>query len=327
MQYGGIYINTVLVTHNIPGDGLSEVRKVCNVITPPEGQLCFSHDEILEHIKDADAVLACAAIDAEMIAAAPKLKIISNYGAGYDRIDTAAAAARGIPVTNIPDDTMQATAELALSAMLSLSRRVTELDRALRADEKGLFVMGTRMGHTLEGKLLGIIGMGHIGGAMARMCRALGMDIAYYNRHKLPEDKEAGAKYMELDELFKCADVISIHCPLTDSTRNLVSAERISLMKEGAMLVNTSRGGVVDTDALIKALKSGKLFGAALDVFPHEPEVPAELKELQNVVLTPHIGTNTVETREQMARACGMRILDALAGKTPKNVVNGITLD
>ena len=127
----------VLVTHNIPGDGLSELRQRCQVVTPPEGQLAFSRQQILEHMADVDGVLACAAIDAEMIAAAPKLKIISNYGAGYDRIDTAAAAARGIPVTNIPDDTMQATAELALALLMSLSRRVTELDRALRAGEQG----------------------------------------------------------------------------------------------------------------------------------------------------------------------------------------------
>ena len=286
----------------------------------------FSRDEILSHISNADAVLACAAIDAQMIAAAPKLKIISNYGAGYDRIDTAAAAARGIPVTNIPDDTMQATAELALAALLSLSRRVTELDHAIRAGEKGLFVMGSHMGHTLEGKLLGIVGMGHIGGAMARMCRALGMNVAYHNRRRLSDSDEHGAEYMELDELFKRCDVISIHCPLTDSTRGLVSAERIALMKSDALIINTSRGGVIDTDALINALKAHRIGGAALDVFPHEPEVPEALKSLENVVLTPHIGTNTVETREQMARACGKRILDALAGCTPQNVVNGVKL-
>lgn len=324
---GGVNISTVLVTHNIPGDGLAELRRVCDVITPPKWQLMFSRDEILAYIGDADAVLACAAIDAQMIAAAPKLKIISNYGAGYDRIDTAAAAARGIPVTNIPDDTMQATAELALACLLSLSRRVTELDRALRAGEKGLFVMGSHMGHTLAGKLLGIVGMGHIGGAMARMCMALGMKVAYNNRHRLPECDAYGAQYMDIDELFKSCDVISIHCPLTDSTRGIVSAERIAMMKPDAMLVNTSRGGVIDTDALISALKDKRIAGAALDVFPHEPDVPDELKSLENIVLTPHIGTNTVETREQMARACGQRILDALAGHTPNNVVNGVKLD
>lgn len=286
----------------------------------------FTREEILAHMPEVDAVLACAAIDAQMIAAAPRLKIISNYGAGYDRIDTSAAAARGIPVTNIPDDTMQATAELALALLLSLTRRVTELDRALRAGEKGLFVMGTRMGHTLAGKRIGIIGMGHIGGAMAGMCRALGMEVAYHNRSRLPEEREAGARYMELDELIAQSDVISIHCPLTDSTRGLLSRERIGAMKPGAMVINTSRGGVIDTEALVEALRSGAIAGAGLDVYPHEPEVPAELLELENVVLTPHIGTNTHETREQMARACADRILMALDGRTPPNVVNGVLL-
>lgn len=316
----------VLVTHNIPGDGLSELRQRCQVVTPPEGQLAFSRQQILEHMADVDGVLACAAIDAEMIAAAPKLKIISNYGAGYDRIDTAAAAARGIPVTNIPDDTMQATAELALALLMSLSRRVTELDRALRAGEQGLFVMGQHMGHTLSGKTLGIIGMGHIGGALAGMARALGMDVVYHNRHRLPPEREQGCRYMELDALLECADAISLHCPLTDSTRNLIGRAQIERMKPSAVIVNTARGGVIDTAALIDALKSGRIAGAALDVFPSEPEVPTELLSMDNVVLTPHIGTNAVETREQMARACAARILDALDGRTPANVVNGVKL-
>lgn len=323
---GGVFIFTVLVTHNIPGDGLEELKLKCRVITPPEGQLSFDRAEILARMPEADAVLACAAIDAQMIAAAPRLKIISNYGAGYDRIDTQAAAARGIPVTNIPDDTMQATAELALALLMSLSRRVTELDRALRAGEQGLFTMGARMGHTLNGKLLGIIGMGHIGGALANMCRALGMNVAYYNRHRLPGEREQGCRYMELDELIAASDVISINCPLTDSTRGLMDARRIALMKPQAMLINTSRGGVVDTAALIEALRQKRIAGAGLDVFPQEPDVPAELLELDNVVLTPHVGTNTVETRAQMASACAQRIMEALDGRTPRNVVNGVVL-
>lgn len=317
----------VLVTHNIPGDGLSELKRRCKVVTPPEGRLAFSREEILQNIADADGVLACAAIDAEMIAAAPKLKIISNYGAGYDRIDTGAAAARGIPVTNIPDDTMQATAELALALLLSLERRVTELDRALRAGEKGLFVMGQRMGHTLSGKTLGIVGMGHIGGALARMARALGMEVIYHNRRRLPPESEQGCRYAELDELMERADAISINCPLTPSTRGLIGRRELELMKPDAVIVNTARGGVIDTPALIDALKSGRIAGAALDVFPREPEVPEELLKLDNVVVTPHIGTNAVETRAQMARACADRILDALDGRTPANVVNGVRLD
>ncbi len=316
----------VLVTHNIPGDGLCELKRRCEVMTPPEGQLAFTRAEILERISDVDGVLACAAIDADMIAAAPRLKIISNYGAGYDRIDTAAAAARGIPVTNIPDDTRQATAELALALLLSLTRRVTELDRALRAGEQGLFVMGRKMGRTLAGKTLGIIGMGHIGGALADMARALGMDVVYHNRRRLPPERERGCRYLELDALLECADALSLHCPLTDSTRGLIGRAQLERMKPGAVIVNTARGGVINTEALIDALESGRIAGAALDVFPNEPEVPARLLSMDNVVLTPHIGTNAVETRAQMARACAERILDALDGRTPANVVNGVTL-
>ena len=316
----------VLVTHNIPGDGLCELRQKCNVIEPPEGTLAFTRDEMLPLLADVDAILACAAIDAEMIAAAPKLKIISNYGAGYDRVDVAAAAARGIPVTNIPDSTCHATAELALSLLLSLSRRVTELDRALRAGKQRLFVMGQNMGHTLAGKQLGIIGLGHIGLEMAKMSRALGMEIAYYNRHETPAAAQLGAKYLPLDELLRSSDIITLHCPLNDSTRNLIGEPQFKLMKRGALLINTSRGGVVDTPALVAALKSGQLAGAGLDVFPREPEVPAELLTMENVVLTPHIGTNTVETRAEMAYACAVRILDRLEGRTPQNIVNGVSV-
>lgn len=300
------------------------LRPSCNVTLPPSGRISFSRDEIIKLLPDMDAVLACSAFDAAMIEAAPKLKIISNYGAGYDRIDTRAAAARGIFVTNIPDSTMYATAELALALLLALERRVCELDRALHAGRNDLFGMGKCMGGTLRGKTLGIVGMGHIGRALADMAAAMGMNIVYHNRRRLPEAQARGCKYMELDALIKCCDALSINCPLTDATRGLIGRREIALMKSSAVIINVARGAILDMDALIKALQTGRIAGAGLDVYPNEPEVPEALRKMENVVLTPHIGSNVLETREMMAAACAERILAALEGGRPENIVNGI---
>ena len=185
---------------------------------------------------------------------------------------------------------------------------------------EALFGMSrANMGHSLMGRRLGVIGMGHIGRKMADLCAALGMEVAYYARHRRPD---APYSWLPLDELLAGCDVLTLHCPLTEETRGLIGARELALMKPEAVLINTARGAVVDHDALIAALKAGRLAGAGLDVFPQEPHVPQELLELPNVVLMPHYGTNTVEARIAMVEACCERILAALEGKRPPNVVN-----
>jgi phosphoglycerate dehydrogenase-like enzyme len=267
-------------------------------------------------------VLAAGKLPGDVIRAGKKLRIIANYGAGYDSVDIAAAAACGVPVTNIPETVTDATAELTIGLMLAVSRRIGEMNlRLRREDSVNLFGMGRYMGSTLRGRTLGIIGCGRIGGRVAELAKALGMRVIAYSRR----DVDASvAQYADLPALLATAEVISLHCPSTQETRNLINAEAFALMKDGVILINTARGAVIDHDALLDALRSGKVGGAGLDVFPEEPRVPTALLEMDNVVCTPHIGSNTAQTRADMAEACARQILDALAGKRPENIVNGI---
>lgn len=311
----------IVVTHGIPSGAFSMLNG--HRVSCPEFGHAYSREELFPLLLTADAVLACGAVSAEMIDVAPKLKIISNYGAGYDRIDVAAATRRGIPVTNCPESTAQPTAEIAIGLMLSCARRIGELDRKMRSVQpESLFGMGRFMGQGLAGRTLGIIGLGNIGNVVAQFGRLMNMRVVYHNRRRLSQDKEQGAEYLPLDVLLKQADIISIHCPLTKETNNLLSAERLSLLKPSAILINTARGAVVDYQALAAMIREDKLFAAGLDVFPHEPHIPDELLALDRVVLTPHIGTNTLEARNAMAHDACIRILEALSGRRPPNVVN-----
>ena len=311
----------IVVTHGIPSDSFSILEG--HRVSYPEFGHAYLREELFSLLATADAVLACGAMNEGMINAAPRLKIISNYGAGYDRIDVAAATRRGIPVTNCPQSTAQPTAEIAIGLMLSCARRIGELDREMRkVPPESLFGMGRFMGFGLTGRTLGIVGLGNIGTVVAQFGRMMNMRVIYFNRRRLPQELEQGAEYLPLDELLKTADIVSIHCPLTEETRNLLSAERLSFMKPTAILVNTARGAIVDYQALAMMIKEGHLFAAGLDVFPREPHIPAELLALDKVIVTPHIGTNTKEARNAMARDACIRILDALAGRRPPNVVN-----
>ena len=311
----------IVVSFGIPADAFALLEG--HTVYHPEYGKAYSKEELFRLLADADALLACGAVSGEMIAAAPRLKVISNYGAGYDRIDVEAATRRGIPVTNCPDSTAQPTAEIAIGLLLSCARRIGELDRKLRQQPpEAVFGMGRHMGMGLKGRTLGIIGLGHIGQVVAQFGRLMGMETVYYNRRPLAAEKEQGAKYLPLDQLLAAADIVSIHCPFTKETEGLLSRERLALMKSSAILINTARGGIVDYMALAQMLKEGKLFAAGLDVFPREPHIPAELIALENVVLTPHIGSNTMDARNAMAHDACLRIAEALAGRRPPNVVN-----
>ncbi len=312
---------TILISHGVPMAGFEALQE--HTIIVPKPLKAFTMEEMCAHIVHADAVIACGTLPGDVIRAGRQLKLIATYGAGYDRVDLAAAGECGVTVTNIPDAVTASTAELALTLMLSVSRRVGEMNLRLRREQpESLFGMGLNMGHMLRGRTLGIVGCGRIGRRVAGLAQAFGMRcISCAHRSPLPEGVEGRAT---LDDVLREADVLTLHCPLTDETRNLLDARAFSLMKRGAMLINTSRGGVVDTAALADALRSGRLAGAGLDVYPDEPHVPAELLAMENVVCTPHMGANTVENRMLMAHALSGQILAVLNGRRPENIVNGL---
>ena len=311
---------TILITHGIPTAGLEILAD--HEIIMPAPLAAYSMNELRELIPQADAVIAGGRLPGDVIRAGRKLRIIANYGAGYDSVDIAAAAECGIPVTNIPDTVTDSTAELAIGLMLAVSRRIGEMNLRLRSEDSAtLFGMGRYMGNTLRGRTLGVVGCGRIGTRTAEYARALGMNvIAHSRRHVSPEVGEN----VDLPTLLSRADVVTLHCPLTDVTRGMMDDSAFAAMKPGAILINTARGGIVDHAALEAVLRSGHLAGAGLDVYPDEPCIPQELLALDNVVCTPHVGANTAQTRAMMAEACARQILDALAGKRPENIVNGL---
>lgn len=310
----------ILITHGLPAEGFSPLAEH-ELVMPPLLE-AFTPEELKARIVDADAVVAGGALPAEVIRAAGRLKIIANYGAGYDQVDIAAAAERGIPVTNIPETVTDATSELAVALMLATARRVGELNLRMRREEpSALFGMGRHMGMTLRGRTLGVFGCGRIGSRVAESAKALGMRVIGFSRHGVDP---AVAEPVDFETLIAQSDVLTLHCPLTDSTRGVISRAVLKRMKPGAILINTARGAVVDHDALADAIAAGHLAGAGLDVYPGEPRVPERLLALNRVVLTPHIGSNTREVRCAMARVCSWQILDALSGKRPEHIVNGL---
>lgn len=310
----------IIVTHGLPAEGFDLLSGHEILIPPPLS--AFTHAEMLTLITDADAVVAGGAMPADLIEAAQNLKIIANYGAGYDKVDVTAAARRGIPVTNIPEAVTDVTAELAVALMLSVARRVGEMNlRTRREDPSALFGMGRHMGTTLRGRTLGILGCGRIGSRVAEVAKSLGMRVIAHNRRGVDP---AIATPVDFDTLLAASDVLTLHCPLTAETRNIIDRAAIARMKPGAILINTARGAVIDNEALAEAVATGHLSGAGLDVFPDEPTIPPCLIAQERIVLTPHVGSNTYEDRCEMARACSRQILDVLAGKRPVNIVNGL---
>lgn len=316
---------TLLISYTLPEPSVHSLAKHFTLIRPTEAP-SFDREEILKHITEVDGYLAVnTAVDREIINRGKKLKIIANYGAGYDDIDIKYAAARGIVVTNTPTAVTEATAEIAFGLMLSLLRNITFCDRQLRHNQD--FVWGMLKAHTgcsLYGKTLGLVGLGRIGRAVARRAVVSGMNVIYHQRHPLFPvlEKAVGAEYCELNELLEQADIVSLHVPLTDETHHLIGESQLQRMKPSAYLINTARGPVVDQAALIRHLQEGKLAGAGLDVFAEEPYVPSDLLAMDQVVLTPHIGTETVEARIAMATEAERNLIAFFQGDRPPNVVN-----
>ena len=283
----------------------------------------YGSDQLIALADGAQAIIPCHTerLNAEVIDRLPdSVRAICSFSVGYDHIDLAAAKERGIAVTNTPDVLSNATAEIAMLLMLGAARRAHEGARMLRTNAWSDWSATGQLGIEVTGKPLGIIGMGRVGQVMSRRARGFDMQIHYHNRNPVHPEVEAGAVYhADLDELLAHSEFLSIHCPATPETRHLLNAERIARLPDGAVVVNTARGAVIDDDALIAALQSGKLFAAGLDVFNGEPDIDPRYRELDNTFLLPHIGSATRETRDAM----GFRALDnldaILAGREPQD--------
>jgi len=316
---------TILVSGHLTDDILSLLAQEYDVRANREDRP-MGRADLLEAVAGADGFLSMItdAVDAELLDAAPRLRVVSNLAVGYNNIDVAAATARGIVVTNTPGILTEATAELAFALILAAARRVVDLDRRTRAGEWTCWAPLLFLSREVSGKTLGVVGLGRIGRAVARRARAFGMRVLYHSRSRLEaaEERDLGVEYAEKDELLATADFVSLHVPLSAETRHLIGRRELGLMKPTAYLINTSRGPVVDEAALVEALKARRIEGAGLDVYENEPMLAPGLAALDNAVLLPHVGSATVETRTKMARMAAENLLSALRGERPAHVVN-----
>jgi glyoxylate reductase len=313
----------VLVTREIPDAGLRLLEDfevtVLSESSPERG-------ELLEAARGAVGILPTVTekMDAEVMdAAGDGLKVIANMAVGYDNIDVEAATERGVVVTNTPEVLNETTADTAFMLLLAAARRLGEAERLLRSGGWDGWGPKQLTGPDVWGKRLGVVGFGRIGQALARRTRGFDMDLVYHDQYRNEgAERELGARYLELDELLRTSDFVSIHTPLTLETTHLIGADELERMKPEAVLVNTSRGPVVDESALADALVEGRIFAAGLDVYEEEPEVHPKLLELENVVLAPHIGSASIETRDKMAALAAENLAAVLRGEEPKTPVN-----
>jgi len=315
----------ILVSTRLFDKGFEALMDKFEVVFP-ENEI-FSKQEVINIISGFDAFVSTFQfkMDKEIIAAAKgSIKIIANYGVGYNNVDVDFATQCGIVVTNTPDPVIEPTAELALALMLAAGRRLAECDRKMRIQNGLKWGVMQNLGQSLFGKTLGIIGMGRIGQALARRALGCGMKIVYFNRTRLVPELEIRyqTQRLELDELLKISDVISLHTPLTEETYHLIDTNRLLKMKPTAILINTARGPVVDEAALIEALQNGTIGSAGLDVYENEPIISPELFHLDNVVLAPHNGTGTVVARIEMSRLVSQNIIRYFEGRNDISKVN-----
>ena len=303
-------IPRVIVTRRLMPSVEARMAELFEVV-PSSDDHPMDRDELIAAMRDADVLVPTVTdrIDAGMIEAAGKrIGLIANFGAGIEHIDLAAARAAKIIVTNTPGVFTDDTADLTMTLILSVPRRVVEGVRLIRRGEWTGWAPSAMLGHRIGGKRLAIIGMGRIGQAVAHRARAFGLDITYHSRHRLPAALEnmLGARFEEnLDQLVTEADILTLHCPASPDTHHLINAARIAAMKPTAFVINTARGDLIDQDALIRALEAGKLGGAGLDVYAQEPQIDPRLLALSNVITLPHLGSATIEGRE----ASGERVI------------------
>lgn len=309
---------SIVVTGRIPESGMHLLRDA-GIVWAWEGDGPAPVAERDRHLATASAAVTLLGdrVDDGFLDAAPRLHIVANVAVGYDNIDVAACRARGVTVTNTPGVLADATADLAMGLTLMATRRLAEGERLLRSGEPWKWGMFMMLGTSLQQRRLGIIGMGAIGQALATRARAFGMEIVYHNRSRVSAELEASldARLVSLDELVSTSDVVSVNCPYSDATHHLIDAAALAAMQPSAYLVNTARGAIVDEAALVDALAGNRIAGAALDVFENEPELHPGLRALDNVVIVPHLGSATVETRSAMADLAARNVAAVLRGE------------
>jgi glyoxylate reductase len=315
----------VVVTRKIPGNGVKMLQDAGYEVVVGEQDGPMERSALLEFIKGADAVLGQLQdkVDEEYLTAAgPNLKIVANYAVGFDNLNQEAAASHNVTLTNTPDVLTEAVAEHAFALILAITRRIVEADMVAHK-QNSAFGPEVLLGMELKGKTLGVLGLGRIGSRVAEIGKALGMNVIYYDVKQNAEfEGKVGAAFKATpEELLKEADVVSVHVPLLDSTKHLINAEKLAMMKPTAYLINTSRGPVVDEAALVEALKNKTIAGAGLDVMENEPKMAPGLESLMNIVVTPHIASATIEARSAMGELAAENIVEVLSGRPPKTPV------
>ncbi|UCD13172.1 MAG: D-glycerate dehydrogenase [Thermoplasmatales archaeon] len=314
----------VFVTRKIPELGLNLLRKEFELEINPHNRV-LTKEEIMRGLKGKDGLLCLLTdpIDKDVISSEPRLKMIANYAVGYDNVDIKAATERGIPVSNTPGVLTDTTAEMAWALLFSVARHMVEGDKFTRSGRFKGWAPMLMLGQDVSNKTLGIVGVGRIGTAFALKSKGFNMKVLYVDsRVNETLENELGAQKVDLPLLLKESDFISLHVPLNRATHHMISEKELKMMKKNAVLINTSRGPVVDERALVKALKNKWIFGAGFDVYEHEPDISEELKKLQNVVLQPHSASATFETRTNMAIMAAENMIAGLKGKIPPNCVN-----
>ena len=317
----------IFVTRKIPGEQLKKLTDVGHEVTISEFDRPLTPEELLEKGKGVDALLTLLTdkVNGDVIdALGPQMAIVSNYAVGFDNINIAEATERGVVVTNTPSDEVnRSVAEHTWAFIMTLARRIDAANDATKRGAYHGWDPGLFLGQMLMGKTIGIIGLGRIGAMVAKRADGFGLTKLYTKRKRDEKlEQELGVQFAELDDLLAKSDFITLHVPLTEDTRHMINKETLSRVKKGAYLINTARGSVVDEHDLVTALRSGQLAGAALDVFDNEPNVNPELLEMENVIMTPHIASATVEARDKMGEQAVSAILDSLSGKKPENLVN-----
>ncbi len=315
----------IYITRMLPRAGLDLLAEEYEVEVNPHDRVA-TREELAAGIKGKDALLSLLTdtVDAEVMDAEPRLKVIANYAVGFNNIDVAAATERGILVTNTPGVLTETTADLAFALLMACARRVVEADGFMRAGKYEGWGPMLFLGRDIHGKTLGIVGFGRIGQAMAQRGAGFNMKILYHDAIRAPEELEKAynAEYRELPDLLRESDFVSLHVPLAESTHHLIGDAQLELMKTTAILINTSRGPVIDERALVRALAEGLISGAGLDVFEREPEFEPGLAKLANVVIVPHIASASVETRTRMATMAAENACAVMRGEMPPNIVN-----
>jgi glyoxylate reductase len=316
----------IAVTSLLPG-GVVEPVRARHRVRVSVAHHALQGDELIRFVGEAEALVCNVTdrVDATVLRACPRLAVVANVGVGTDNIDLEAARVLGLWVTNTPDVLTEATADLTWALILAVTRRLVEGDRLVRSQVAWQWRPDFFLGTGLQGKALGIVGMGRIGRAVARRAAAFGLIVRCNDRARIGDADAHGTAYVaELDELLAVSNIVSLHCPLTAETRHLLDERRLRLLPRGAVVINTSRGPVVDEEALVRVLDSGHLGGAGLDVYEHEPKVPASLLRRDDVVLLPHLGSATLETRAAMGQLALDNALAVLDGRRPATpVVDG----